>query len=153
MFNQLPTLPNAEPIVTGFVAFNSTYTKRFDTTRVGNIFYNSFIVDTATVMNLVVGVSDDITPVNLLINNKIKLFANADPDDMTGAKSINGTYMTIGSNKIWIFTFNTNLFKANQTVYVRYYTNDGDHSSDTEFPRNDLLDVYKTLWSFKIIPQ
>ncbi len=149
MFGQNPKLPNSEPTVTGFIALDSTYSIRFDTIREGNLFYNSFIVDTATVVNIAVGVADDSTAVGALTNNKLKLSLAA--DDFTNAKVLSGMYLGFANG--WLFTFNTNLFSPNQTVFMRYYTNDGDHTADTEFPRNDHIYPYKTLWSFKIVPQ
>jgi len=36
--------------------------------------------------------------------------------------------------------------------YMRYYTNDGQHANNTEFPNNTSVDAYKTYWSFIIQP-
>ena len=36
------------------------------------------------------------------------------------------------------------------TVYFRIYVNDGHHTNNTEFPRYDSPDYYKTYFSFYV---
>ena len=47
---------------------------------------------------------------------------------------------------------NSGNFAAGDTIYMRYYVNDGDHTQNTEFPRTDMLDAYKTYAAFYVKP-
>lgn len=150
MFGGSPQMPNDRPLVNGYVAFDSQMT-RIDTIRVDSIFYNSFVVEQIqTSINIWTLVEDDYTPINELINNKLKL--SLDADDFSSSTIVNGVFITFGGFNLWQFTVNTTAYTPGATVFMRYYTNDGDHSTDTEFPTTNLIYPYKTLWSFYIKP-
>ncbi|MBS1637689.1 MAG: hypothetical protein JST26_17370 [Bacteroidetes bacterium] len=152
MFGNSPAFPNNEPLVNGYIALNSTYTVRFDTTRESNVYYNSFLVQNGQTVNIVVGVTDDSTATGNLIHNKLKL--SLDKNDFTTAPlgTYNGTAITASGVTYWMFTFSTSALPQNQIIFMRYYTNDGSHSNDTQFPTDNLQYEYKTYWSFKVTP-
>jgi hypothetical protein len=91
-------------------------------------------------------VTDDSTPINQLQVNQLKISTNA--DDFSSATIIPATYLAAGGQQYWVATVNTSSLVANDTLYMRYDVNDGGHTANTEFPRNDLPYPYKTYWSF-----
>ena len=145
MFGTLPVYPNSEPVIAGYIAVNNSYAQ-IDTNRTGDVFYNPFKVPAAYSFKVVVGPTDDSTAVANLQNNKLKL--STDENNFSGAVTYNGTYVASGIYKLWVFDVTSTGFYAGDTIYMRYYTNDGDHVNDTEFPRNDLVFQYKTWWAF-----
>ena len=150
MFNQLPVYPNTEPMIGYYGAVNSTY-QAIDTNRAGGQIYNPFKVPSGTAFKIGVLVNDDSTAVSSLIHNKLKMSTNKDV--FTSATIYTNCYYVASSNgksKFWIFDVSTSPFVVGDTVYFRYYTNDGDHVNDTEFPRNDHVIQYKTWWSFVV---
>lgn len=147
MFAQNATYPNTEPTVVGYIAMNNSFVQ-IDTNRIDDVFYNPFILPSNLSFKIVVGVNDDSTAVSGLINNKLKFSLNK--NDFSSAAVYNGYYVSSGSNQVWVFDVNTSAYNVGDTIYMRYYTNDGDHVNDTEFPRTDLIDPWKTWWAFKI---
>lgn len=148
MFDQPAPEINYRPNVIGFIALNSSF-QRIDTNRVGGVFYNSFIAPANQNVIIWVLVSDDKTPVSQLQNTRLKISTHS--DNFSNALTINGTYLNLSGNELWQFVFNTNSFATNTPMYMRFYTNDGDHATDTEMPTSNLIIQYKTYWSF-IIP-
>lgn len=151
MFGNSPKFPNNEPQVSGYIALNSTYNQRFDTVRDGGVYYNSFLVQSGQLMYVVVGVSDDSTAIGNLIHNKIKLSTNEN-NFSSPLATYNGTPLTLSGTTYWMFSINTSGLPQNQILYMRYYTNDGSHTNDTQFPTDNLQHEYKTYWSFKVTP-
>jgi hypothetical protein len=147
MFDQTPPLPNGRPSVLGYIALNSSF-QRIDTNRVGGVVYNSFIAPQNQNIIIWVAVTDDKTPVSQLQNTRIKISTH--PDNFTSAVTVNGSYFSFSGNEVWQFAINTALFPTNTTLYMRFYTNDGDHTTDTEMPTTNLIIQYKTYWSFII---
>jgi hypothetical protein len=147
MFGQTPTEPNDRPNVVGYIALNATF-QRIDTNRVGGVFYNPFIAPQNQTFYLWVLVTDDKTPIANLSNTRIKISTH--PDNFSSAVTINGSYLNFSGNEIWQFPVNTSMFPTSTTLYIRFYTNDGDHVTDTEMPTNNLIIEYKTYWSFTI---
>jgi hypothetical protein len=151
MFGNPPRFPNNEPQVSGYIAINSTFNYRFDTIRVGGIYYNSFLVPAGQTMNVAVGVTDDSTSVGNLINNKLKISLNEDAFSSPIA-TYSGSPFTVGGVTYWNFVVNTASLPQNQPIFMRYYTNDKSHTNDTEFPTTNLIYQYKTYWSFIVKP-
>jgi hypothetical protein len=147
MFDQTPPQPNDRPNVVGYIALNSSF-QRIDTNRVGGVFYNSFIAPQNQNIIVWVAVTDDKTPISQLQNTRIRISTH--PDNFTSAVTINGSYFTFSGNEVWQFAINTALFPINTPLYMRFYTNDGDHATDTEMPTTNLIIQYKTYWSFII---
>jgi hypothetical protein len=151
MFGNSPKFPNNEPQVSGYIAINSNFNYRFDTIRVGGIYYNSFLVPAGQTMNIAVGVSDDSTAVGSLINNKLKISLSEDAFSSPLA-TYSGSPFTVSGTTYWNFVINTSSLPQNQPIFMRYYTNDKSHTADTEFPTTNLIYQYKTYWSFIVKP-
>lgn len=152
MFGNYPVLPNGEPNVLGYVAFNTSYTVQLDVTnnRLDSVPYHPFKVDANTSFNVLMLVEDDSTAVNQLQVNQLKL--SHDMDNFTGAASVNAFFFTLSGYNVWVCSVNTSQFASGDTIYMRYYVNDGDHAQNTEFPRSDMLDAYKTYAAFYVKP-
>jgi len=145
----LARFPNLEPNIIGYAAYNTSFTVNYGNTRLGGVNYNPFIVPAGTASFYVgVLVTDDSTAANQLQFNKLKISTSA--DDFSAATTYNTTYLTAGSNSGWVATINTASLPQNDTLFMRYYVNDGSRPNNTEFPRNNLPYVYKTYWSFII---
>lgn len=151
MFGNLPILPNNEPTILAYVAYNPSFTIRYDETpnRLDSIFYNPFKVPANTDISLVWLVNDDSTAIPDMQFNRMRL--SLDPDDFSNAQDVNAFYFNIAGG-VWIAPINTGSWNVGETVYFRYYINDGDQSFNTEFPRDDQPDPYKTFASFYITP-
>ncbi len=152
MFGNAGTLPNNEPQFLGYVAYNSNFTQRYDETenRVDSLLANPFQVPTGTDMNIVFLLEDDSTALQNLQVNQLKL--SLDINDFSAATTINASFFSIGGFDIWVAPVNSGNFNVGETLYMRYYVNDGDHAFNTEFPRDDLPDVYKTYAAFIVTP-
>lgn len=152
MFGNLPVLPNNEPQVQGFVATTLDFLTRYDETenRLDSIFYNPFKIPSGTSFNVVYIVEDDSTAISDLQVNQVKF--SLDMNDFSSSTSVNANFISLGALNIWVATVNTAAYSVGDTVFMRYYVNDGDHSFNTEFPREDQVDPYKTYSSFYITP-
>ena len=147
LFGNPAILPNTKPTVVGFIATDSAF-YRIDTIRVDNVFYNAFKAPANSKIKIVMVVEDDSTAIENLKVNKLKL--SHDKDNFTAALSYTATFITIGTYKVWIAEVNTAVFSTGDILYMRYYVNDGNHSTDTEFPTNESATGYKTYFSFKV---
>lgn len=147
MFDQPPPQLNDRPNVVGYIALNSSF-QQIDTNRVGGVFYNSFIAPQNQNIIIWVVVKDDKTPVSQLQNTRIRISTH--PDNFTSAVTVSGSYFSFSGNEVWQFAINTASFPINTPLYMRFYTNDGDHATDTEMPTTNLIIQYKTYWSFII---
>lgn len=157
MFGNVPRLPNKEPeiLYSYITAFDTISlippfafpTLRYDTVRLGGIDYNPFIVPVnKSVFYLVVYVNDDSTAAADMLVNKLKI--STDADNFTSAQQYTASFVNYTGLNFWLMTVPTNNLPANDTLFMRYYMNDGDHAANTEFPRNELPLPYKTIWSF-----
>jgi len=142
----IPTPPNLPPVVTGFYIFDQT-TYIGDTLRLGDIPYNPVIVHQGQQIYVLWGAEDDSTAYPNLTTNQMKLSYNM--DDYSSATTINAFYTAIPF-PAWVVPINSNNFTPNDTVFFRYYVNDGDHVQPTEFPRDDYPFYYKYFCSFII---
>lgn len=155
MFGKVPQLPNSEPVIQYYVAFDtislippfavpSVY---YSNNRLDSIYFNPFIVPASkSVFYALVKVTDDSTAENQLQFNRLRI--STDPDNFTSATQYTGTYLSAAGQSGYLITIPTNSLPLNDTLFMRYYVNDGDHAQNTEFPRNDLPLAYKTFWSF-----
>lgn len=156
MFGNVAQLPNSEPVVQGYVAFDTVSlvppfafpSVYYSNTRLDGVYYNPFIVPLGkSVFYVVVKASDDSTAEGQLQYNKLKI--STDADNFSSATTYNAAFYNAGNgNSGWLVTIPTAGLPANDTLYMRYFVNDGDHSQNTEFPRNDLPYAYKTYYSF-----
>lgn len=152
MFGNAPRLPNSEPTILGFLAYNSSFTVQLDVTenRLDSIPYSPFKVPDNTSFNMVFLIEDDSTATPNLLVNQLKL--SLQPDNFTGATTSNAFNVTLGGYNVWVAPVNTTAYTPGDTVFMRYYVNDGDHAFNTEFPRTDLPFPYKTYASFFVLP-
>jgi hypothetical protein len=137
----VPVAPNLPPIVTGIFAVDQT-TLQADTNRLGGIPYNPLIVQPGQSIYVIWGVEDDSTDYANLTTNQMKL--SYDMDDFSSATTVNAVYFF----GYWAVPINSANFTPNDTVFFRYYVNDGDHVQPTEFPRDDYPFYYKYYCSF-----
>jgi len=144
----VPVKPDNLPFVVGFVAFDSTITQRFDTIKKDGIAYNPFLVPQNQTFVLLFVIEDDETPVSQLTYNKLKVSTNK--DNFSGAATFNASYVNFFGFEVWQVTLNSSAFTPGQDYYFRYYVNDGTHSNNLEFPRDEMPFYYKTIFAFYI---
>lgn len=151
MFGNLPLLPNNEPTIVAYLAYDQAFSVRFDEAdnRLDSLFYNPFKIPHNTTMNLVFLVEDDSTAIPNMQVNQLRL--SLDKDDFAGAQTVNAFYFNAAGG-IWVAPVNSGNFAVGDTVYFRYRINDGDQTFNTEFPRDDQPDPYKTYASFFVTP-
>lgn len=157
MMGQVAGLPNLKPKITYYIAANSDYTIEYSrkNNRIDSVNYNPFIVGSNTVINMVLLVSDDNTPLNQLLYNKLR--TSYSPDDFSpsaaGYSEVQATFINLGgNNQYWIATLNTANFTSGNIVYMRYYTEDNAAGPLVEMPTSSMILPYKTYWSFYILP-
>lgn len=143
----IPTAPNSLPVVQGYVAFDSVF-NRLDTIRYQNISYNPFVVPQGLTVYLYFLVVDDSTLTEDLINNKVKFSLNE--FDFTNAVEVNASFINLFGFKLWTVAVNSSQWNIGNTVYFRYYCSDGDHPTDTEFPRDESYFYYRSIYAMKI---
>lgn len=147
-----PAYPNSEPTIQFYLLYNNLYNYRYDTIRVNGVSYNSMLLPPSvttnnSTLNLVVSITDDSTDVSALSNNKV-LFSLSENDFTNPIRTLNGTYMNLGGSKVWKYTIIPAGLPNDTAIYMRVFTNDGDHPTDTQFPTNNLIHEYKTFFSF-----
>jgi hypothetical protein len=140
----VPLAPDLPPVIIGFLAADSAL-NRIDTIRVGGISYYPILVQSNQTLLIVPLVTDDSTAIQNLQVNRLRL--SLDKDDFSAAVSLNAVYYASGN--AWVVTFPA-AYPSGTTVYFRYYVNDGNHSTDTELPRTDMPDYYKTYAAFYV---
>lgn len=155
MFGNVPKLPNKEPVVQYYFTFDTLSlippyaypTVSYDTIRLDDVYYNPFIVPASkSVFYIAVKVTDDSTAEGALQVNKLKISTNA--DNFSTGWQFTANYVNVPGLAIWLLTIPTANLPANDTLFMRYYVNDGSHANNTEFPRIDMIYPYKTFWSF-----
>ncbi len=155
MFGNVPTYPNFQPQIQPYFAVVDAATYQINyaikSNRIDTVEYNPFLLPNNTNVIFAFIVQDDSTPYALLQVNQMKL--SLLPDDFSSATSYTAQYYHTpppNSNDFFGITLNTSVLPHNQIVYMRYFVNDGDHSSNTWFPTDNLPIQYKTFWSFKV---
>jgi hypothetical protein len=153
MFGNLPSYPNTAPKILYYYATDSVYKANFGdaNNRMDSIYYNPFYVKNHSTLNLAFFVQDDSTAISAMQVNKLKISTKA--DDFSSALSYTGTYINVNpSTQFYLVTLNTGTLPNSDTLFMRYYVNDGQHPNDTEFPTTNLVFPYKTYWSFFVKP-
>jgi len=153
MFGNVPSYPNTEPKILYYYATDPTYKLNYgaDTNRMNNVFYNPFYMPNNKTLNLLFFVSDDSTAVSAMQVNTVKISTKA--DDFSSALSYPATYIYVNaSTQFHLATINTGTLPNSDTLFMRYFVNDGDHPVNTQFPTNNLVFQYKTYWSFFVKP-
>ncbi|MBL0310373.1 MAG: hypothetical protein IPP77_12070 [Bacteroidetes bacterium] len=150
MFGKVAKLPNAEPVIEGYAAANTSLTKYYSVEvkdRLDSVYYNPFIIpDSVASFYVAFQLSDDSTPVSQLKKNTLKI--STDADNFSSGWSYTATYFTLGLQSAWLVTVPASSLPMNDTLFMRYYVNDGSRPNDTEYPRNETLFPYKSYWSF-----
>lgn len=144
----IATLPNEEPQITYYLCLNMNNVV-VDTNRIDDLPYNSFILAPNTQYQFVFQINDDSTAMSDMQNVKMRFNTelNGFPN---GALAYQAYYLSFGNTQFWRVVFNTSAFTPGVTNFFRIYANDGDHTNDTEFPRNELNDAYKYYYSFVV---
>ncbi|HNQ11612.1 MAG TPA: hypothetical protein PKH65_04910 [Bacteroidia bacterium] len=137
--------PDLLPNIIGFIATDSAF-NRIDTIRLNNLAYNPFIVQHGQTINFYFLIEDDHTPIVALQNNQLKF--SIYKDVFSSAVNVNANYMNFGGTELYTAQINSSLWAYNDTVYFRYYVNDGINLSNSEYPRNETNSIIKTVFSF-----
>jgi hypothetical protein len=150
MFGQVPTYPNTEPRILYYVALDSVFQVELSATnnRIDSIPYNPFLLPSNKKVFVAVFLQDDSTSMQNMQVNQLKM--SLDKDDFSSGWSYTASYFTASGQEFFLANFNTSSFPKNQIIYMRYYVNDGDHANNTYFPTENLIDPYKTYWSFYV---
>ncbi len=155
MFGNLPSYPNTEPKILYYYATNKLAAGGVnygDTkNRIDSIFYNPFYVPSDSTLYLLFKVEDDSTAIANLQVNTLKISTKA--DDFSSAISFPATYVYVNpTTQFHLATINTGTLPKSDTLFMRYFVNDGDHANNTQFPTDNLVIQYKTYWSFFVKP-
>ncbi len=147
MYGHVATRPNEPPVVTGYFAISSDYQTGYSNNRIDSVYYNPFIVPAAVAsFYAVFVVTDDSTPVPNLQVNTIKFSRKS--YDFSAAVSIQATYLASNGGQYWIAPVPTAQFPVGDTIFMRYYVNDGQHQTNVEYPNATLPYPYFTYYSF-----
>ncbi|MFN8166635.1 MAG: hypothetical protein U0X76_10845 [Bacteroidia bacterium] len=147
----LPVRPDLMPnIQMGYAAMDSMFLS-VDTAR-GNFWANPFLIPQGISMYMAFSTSDSADgiyatdPANFTVK-EIRFSTNK--DDFSSAITIPCTQY-LPTYSAWLTTVPTSIWPTGTTVYFRFYVNDGHHSTNTEFPKNQSMDYYKTYYAFTL---
>jgi len=145
-----PSRPDQEPVLSFYVAVSSDFSVELSaqSNRVDSIIYNPFLVPAnATSFYIAPSVVDDITQIGDIQYNK--LYLSTSIDNFTSAVQLTATFINIpNQSPVWLVSVPTANLTHGTQYFMRYYVNDGTHAENTEFPKNNSLEFYKTFWSF-----
>ena len=148
------TRPDLEPLFVLYYAANTAFTEEYSAleNRVDSVIFNPFKIPSGEAsFAFIAAVTDDFTPIPELLYNR--LYISEQKDDFTGATQVQAVSIDIpGQGPLWIATVQLAGLTPGVQYYMRYYTNDGQHANNTEFPNTTSVDAYKTYWSFIIQP-
>lgn len=147
----VPTKPDLQPNVVGYVAVDSVYS-RIDTNRLNGVFINPFIVRQGVNMILAfvaLDTADGTSAVDPSLFTVKQIQCTTVKDDYSSAQTFNA-YFYLASAKAWLVNVPTSSWTSGTTVYFRVVVNDGNHTANSVFPRFESIDYYKTLYAFYI---
>ena len=155
LFGNTPAYPNTEPKILYYYATDAAYKINYGdaNNRIDSIYYNPFYVPNNSTLNLVFFVEDDSTSVANMKVNKLKI--STSPDNFSSALSYTAQYVNLPppqNKQFYLVTLNTATLPNSDTLFMRYFVNDGNHPNDTQFPTDNLVIQYKTYWSFFVKP-
>ena len=150
-----PKMPNNEPVYQwiyalvdeGFPLVYDSEVVSDENSRVGGIGYNSMMLKPNFNYVLSTTISDDLTPISDLVNSRL-LFSYDKDDFSNPIKTVYPTYLNYGTGELWYNKFSTSGFTSGVIVYMRYYTNDGSQTIDSEVPNQTSQEWLKSYWSF-----
>jgi len=138
-------VPNLPPEVLGFLAYNQNG-GRIDSIKTAG-FASAFIIPAGNFVEMRFYLTDDITPVQQLTNNKVK-FSYDKNDFSSPIAELNVSWFFGNWTRLY---FQDSLFENGRTVYFRYYVQDPNHSSPSEYPSNGTVWYIKEIYSFVVI--
>lgn len=143
--------PNLPPNVTGFAAFDLNW-NQLDTNRLNGNPINPFVVAAGSAMQIAFITTDTADGTSATDPSQFtvkEIHFSLDKDDFSNSSVlVASTYLSPYS--AWLAILPSVNWPAGTTVYFRIYVNDGHHSNNTEFPRFDSPDYYKTYFSFYV---
>jgi hypothetical protein len=142
--------PNLMPNIGNIVALDSVF-QQADTNR-GSYWANPFIIPEGTTLLMVFTATDSSDGADATdpADFTVKEFRfSTDKNDFTNAVVIPAT-LYVPAYTAWVATVSTSQWPAGSTIYFRAYCNDGHHTANTEFPRFETMDYYKTYFSFHV---
>lgn len=146
----LAVKPNLQPNIIGYVALDAS-NNRIDTIRKDAFPFNPFLVNGGSTMTIAFLATDTADgsaatdPANFTVK-EIKF--STDKNNFSSATTIPAT-LYIAAFNAWFVTVPVT-WPAGTSVYFRIYVNDGQHTTNAEFPRFESLDYYKTLYAFYV---
>ncbi len=150
----LPTKPNLQPNIIGYVALDgpTLTSNRIDTTRVGGIPINPFIAPANTTITIAFIAKDTAdgdlaTPDSAFTVRQIQF--STSKNDFSQAVTVPAAYY-LSIFSAWIVLVPTNSWAPGTTVYFRIGVNDGHHTQNSVFPRDETIDYYKTIYAFYV---
>lgn len=156
-------LPNTQPRLVALAAFNvgGGFEVRRDTARVdGNPVY-PFIAGRNFDLDIYLGIQEDSTALSDLQNTRLMMSGNY--DDFSNAVSYPATYSSTpkivedynGAGNDALFNWKVSIPAGtvlpqdeNGITFFRFFTQDGDHMEEVEFPTNSQPIEYKLFMSF-----
>ena len=148
----LPVKPNLQPNIIGYVALDAS-NNRIDTIRLNNQQVNPFIVQSNSTITIAFAATDtldgiDGTDPSLFTVKEIRF--STDKNSFTGSSVISAS-VYLQQYEVWLVSIPITIWAPGTTVYFRIYVNDGDHPGvNSEFPRLESFDYYKTLYAFYV---
>ncbi len=142
--------PNLQPNILAYVALDSAF-NRIDTIRKDDFPLNPFLVNGGSTMTIAFVATDTAdgdaaTDPSQFTVKEIRF--STDKNNFSGATVIPAT-LYVAQFSAWFVTVPVS-WPVGQTVYFRIYVNDGHHTQNAEFPRNESLDYYKTIFAFHV---
>lgn len=151
------TYPNKEPFIVPYyftldaASYSIAYST--DTNRVDSIAYNPFYAPNNELLAFFFLAQDDSTQTPSLLLKTLSLSTQKDDFSNPIASYTGNYFMDPGTgDEFFICYVNPATLPQNQILYMRFTVNDGDHPQNTFFPTPNLLDPYKTYWSFIVRP-
>jgi len=143
----IPNEPNNLPNVQYFLVMNATYDSTYSENRIGELFYNPFLMPNNEQVNFIFRVKDDQTLAKDMLLNQLSISEYS--DDFSNA--IMASAITFEqTNKVWLLSFDTTILQSGRTYFMRYTINDGDNPTNITYPNNQTSFVYKNIWSFTV---
>ncbi|HRH66072.1 MAG TPA: hypothetical protein PLU53_07230 [Bacteroidia bacterium] len=143
--------PDLPPNITGYAAFDGNGI-RVDTNRLNDNPVNPFLVtggDSLIIAFITTDTADGTTATDPQLFTVKEIHFSTDKNNFSGSSVlVASTYLSAYS--AWLATLPAVTWPVGTTVYFRIYVNDGHHTNNTEFPRFDSPEYYKTYFSFYV---
>lgn len=153
LFGDKAVFPDVQPSIPYYFALNN-FTDAIVVSdeyhRIDSVQYNPFITQPDSGFYIFVNVTDDSTDISDMSYNTLKL--STDKNDFSNATEYTATYYNLGgvTEEYWYLYISTSSYSPGDTVYMRYYTNDGKHTENVEMPSDEDAIYYHLFWSFYV---